>query len=237
MRGSTAVETRKIEVQRTFTDFEDFGRQPCWDRRLVRQLPLWWLVIGTSSKRECVHVCRQTVGAHHLRRMGKCGKRSRTRIGTTEGGSRRFSTCIAHAFGLFQFSQAPLLLSDEAQYCFGAGSTSGGTRRKPPSVPLPPPFSPSPPPPPPLPPPPPSLSPLPSSPPSTSPSPLPPPPFSPPPPPSPSPPFLLPLPPLLSPLLIWNSGGPTHWKTGGSGSYSENGDNCPMQLRRRVQTY
>ena len=68
--------------------------------------------------------------------MGKCGKGSRTRIGTTEGGSRRFSTCIAHAFGLLQFSQAPLLLSDEAQYCFGAGSTSGGTRRKPPSVPL-----------------------------------------------------------------------------------------------------
>ena len=28
----------------------------CW-----AYLPLWWLVIGTSSKRECVHVCRQTV--------------------------------------------------------------------------------------------------------------------------------------------------------------------------------
>src|SRR5260370_41215104 len=55
----------------------------------------------TSAGRRC--------GGHPLRRMGKCGKGSRTRIGTTEGGSRRFSTCIAHAFGLLQFSQAPLL--------------------------------------------------------------------------------------------------------------------------------
>src|SRR5216683_2665513 len=62
--GLDSVETRKIEVQRCNERLpisKTFGRQPCWDRRLVRQLPLWWLVIGTSSKRECVHVCRQTV--------------------------------------------------------------------------------------------------------------------------------------------------------------------------------
>ena len=62
--GLDSVETRKIEVQRCNERLpisKTFGRQPCWDRRLVRQLPLWWLVIGSSSKRECVHVCRQTV--------------------------------------------------------------------------------------------------------------------------------------------------------------------------------
>ena len=134
VRGSTALKRGKSRCNERLPISKTFGRQPCWDRRLVRQLPLWWLVIGTSSKRECVHVCRQTVrGASPT---GKCGKGSRTWIGTTEGGSRRFSTCIAHAFGLLQFSQAPLLLADEAQYCFGAGSTSGGTRRKPASVPL-----------------------------------------------------------------------------------------------------
>ena len=28
-----------------------------------------------------------------------------------------------------------------------------------------------------------------------------------------------------------------HWKMGGSGAYSENGDNCQMQLRRRVRAH
>src|SRR5258706_11106501 len=65
--GLVSVETRKIEVQRTFADFDDF-----WSTAMLgstigpRQLPLCWLVIGSSSKRECVHVCRQTVrGASH----------------------------------------------------------------------------------------------------------------------------------------------------------------------------
>ena len=30
-------------------------------RYAAEDMPLWWLVIGTSSKRECVHVCRQRV--------------------------------------------------------------------------------------------------------------------------------------------------------------------------------
>jgi SAM-dependent methyltransferase len=61
VRGSTALKRGKSRCNERLPISKTFGRQPCWDRRLVRQLPLWWLVIGTSSKRECVHVCRQTV--------------------------------------------------------------------------------------------------------------------------------------------------------------------------------
>jgi hypothetical protein len=39
--------------------------------------------------------------------MGKCGKGSLTRIGKMEGGSRRFSTCIADAFGLLHSLKLP----------------------------------------------------------------------------------------------------------------------------------
>ena len=135
--GVDSVETRKIEVQRTFADFEDF-----WATAMLGSTIGPTVATMVASDRDQLKTrVRARLPADDAGRItygawGKCGKRSRTRIGTTEGGSRRISTCIAHAFGLFQFSQAPFLLSDEAQYCFGAGSTSGGTRRKPPSVPL-----------------------------------------------------------------------------------------------------
>ena len=41
MRGSTALKRGKSRYNERLPISKTFGRQPCWDRRLVRQLPLW----------------------------------------------------------------------------------------------------------------------------------------------------------------------------------------------------